>query len=420
MKFLSFVLVCITLASCSPKRNMRPELFNSIQPEDYISEELRQTSFSQGKNITIPAEKFDPNGYVAMHELFDTITAVKLETTATSLIGTIDKIIVRDSNMYILDKYKTRSIKRFSLQGRFLNAIGACGEGPDMQREPTDFCLTEDGILVLDQFQSKIFEYSPDGNLKKTMQLPFTCIQLYRFTPNNYVFLGVNADNYHLPEILNYSLWQTDSSFVINNRFVYREKDKYQDILERNSLSSYMETLYYKKTNGDTIFSISPTGDIHYDYIINIGKRTLPQELLEKGNERKLQEAAKGDRYAIVGNYKITQDYVYATCSLGRLNYHLFYNIPSGKVTMEPICVNNINLIFPFAPIVGATRQSLIGVIDASYIYDNFHAYPKEEWLKQKGYCKGEAVKIGNGIIDFCKDIKLEDNPIVIFYRLKK
>lgn len=399
---------------------MGPELFDNIQPEDYISESLRETPFSQGKNITIRVSKFDPNGFVAMHELFDTITAVKLETTAKSLIGAIDKIIVRDSNMYILDKYKTRSIKRFSLQGKFLNAIGVCGEGPDMQREPTDFCLTENGILVLDQFQGKIFEYTPNGNLKGTMQLPFTCLQLHRFTPNNYVFLGINADNYHLPEILNYSLWQTDSSFVINNRFAYREKDKYQDILERNSLASYMDTLYYKKASGDTLFSISSKGEVRYDYIIDLGDRTLPQELLEKRNERKFQKVAQEDRYAIVGNYKITQDYVYVTCSLERLNYHLFYHISSGKVTMAPICVNNINLIFPFAPIVGATKESLIGVIDASYIYDKFRAYPKEEWLKQNGYYKKGAVNIGKGIIKFCKDIKLDDNPIVVFYILKK
>lgn len=405
----------MTLVSCSPKQNMKLGLFDGISTEDYISKSLRKTDFFQGKSIVIPAKNFDSEGYIAMHELFDTVTAVKLETNAASLIGTIDKIIVRDSDMYILDKYKTRSIKRFSLQGKFLNAIGVCGEGPDMQREPTDFCLTENGVLVLDQFQGKVFEYTPDGILKQTMQLPFTCLQLHRFTPDNYMFLGINADNYHFPEILNYSLWQTDSSFVINNRLAYREKDKYQDILERNALASYMDILYYKKTGGDTLYSISPKGKIYYDYIIDLGDKAFPQKLLEKENERIYQEEMKNNRYAIVSDYKITENYIYVICTLNRLNYHLFYNISNQKVTMSPMYINNINLIFPFAPIMGATKQALIGAIDASYIYDKFHKHSKEEWQKQTGYYKGSAVKIGNNIIDFCKDIKLDDNPIVLF-----
>lgn len=80
---------------------------------------------------------------------------------------------------------------------------------------------------------------------------------MYTITPLFYKQLcifGINAFNYHFPEILNYSLWQTDSCFKVNNRLAYKEKEKYQNILERNSLASFSDTLYYKKTWSDTIF----------------------------------------------------------------------------------------------------------------------------------------------------------------------
>ena len=266
MKYLCFFLISMLLLSCS--RQKRAEtLFRGIQSDDYISESFHEVAVSAGKNITIHAGEFDSEGYCLMHELFDTVIAVRLETTEESLVGVVDKVIVVDSCMYVLDKFKTKSVKRFTLEGKYLNVIGQYGEGPEMQREVTDFCISENEVLILDQFQSKIFIYTLDGILKDIRQLPFSCIQLHRFSTNNYVFFGINAFNYHFPEILNYSLWQTDSCFKVNNRLAYKEKEKYQNILERNSLASFSDTLYYKKTWSDTIFSISPEGEMKYEYL---------------------------------------------------------------------------------------------------------------------------------------------------------
>ena len=69
-----------------------------------------------------------------MHELFDTVIAVRLETTEESLVGVVDKVIVVDSCMYVLDKFKTKSVKRFTLEGKYMNVFGLYGEGPEMQR----------------------------------------------------------------------------------------------------------------------------------------------------------------------------------------------------------------------------------------------------------------------------------------------
>ena len=175
------------LLSCS--RQKRAEtLFRGIQSDDYISESFHEVAVSTGKNITIHAGEFDSEGYCLMHELFDTVIAVRLETTEESLVGVVDKVIVVDSCMYVLDKFKTKSVKRFTLEGKYLNVIGQYGEGPEMQREVTDFCISENEVLILDQFQSKIFIYTLDGILKDIRQLPFSCIQLHRFSTNNYVF----------------------------------------------------------------------------------------------------------------------------------------------------------------------------------------------------------------------------------------
>lgn len=420
MKYLCFFLISMLLLSCS--RQKRAEtLFRGIQSDDYISESFHEVAVSAGKNITIHAGEFDSEGYCLMHELFDTVIAVRLETTEESLVGVVDKVIVVDSCMYVLDKFKTKSVKRFTLEGKYLNVIGQYGEGPEMQREVTDFCISENEVLILDQFQSKIFIYTLDGILKDIRQLPFSCIQLHRFSTNNYVFFGINAFNYHFPEILNYSLWQTDSCFKVNNRLAYKEKEKYQNILERNSLASFSDTLYYKKTWSDTIFSISPEGKMKYEYIIDLNGKAVPQELIRKGNENIWPREIEEGKYVIIDTYAITSDYIYASCVLKNLNYHLFYHIASKKTIMRPLLLNSINSIFPFTrPIVGATEQYLVGAIDAAFIYDSFHERTEQEWLEKKGYCKGKVTNIGGNLIPFCKDLKMDDNPIILLYYFKK
>lgn len=88
---------------------------------------------------------------------------------------------------------------------------------------------------------------------------------------------------------------------------------------------------------------------------------------------------------------------------------------------MRPLLMNSINSIFPFTrPIVGATEQYLVGAIDAAFIYDSFHERTEQEWLEKKGYCKGKVTNIGGNLIPFCKDLKMDDNPIILLYYFKK
>ena len=104
MKYLCFFLISMLLLSCS--RQKRAEtLFRGIQSDDYISESFHEVAVSAGKNITIHAGEFNSEGYCLMHELFDTVIAVRLETTEESLVGVVDKVIVVDSCMYVLDKF---------------------------------------------------------------------------------------------------------------------------------------------------------------------------------------------------------------------------------------------------------------------------------------------------------------------------
>ncbi len=414
MKRIFLLLTLIGgLVSCFQQRRQSAMLFRDINPKDFVADSLSVLGLKEGKAIKIQVPEFDENHYVMMRELFDTVYAVPLETTDSSLIGVIDKIVVYDNCIYVLDRYKTKSLKRFSLDGKYLNAVGRWGEGPDYYWEPTDFCISEGEIFLLDQFQGKIFRYSPDGLLNSSVRIPFFCTEFYRFGENSYVFHGVDADNYHFPEILDYSLWQTDSNFVVHTMSMYRKKDKYIPYLQKNTLACYNGSVYYRKSLGDTIYSLTPDGEVFCDYILDFQDKAMPQRLLEKENEREFdKEANERSNYAFMDGYAITPDYIYANCSLNKLVYHLFYNLSSCKVWLASVFPNDINYFFPFRIPVGAVDNTLIGYVQAYEIYEDFHKVSEKAWAEIPEKKRRE-------IFATCENLKMEDNPIVLFYVLK-
>ena len=104
-----------------------------------------------------------------------------------------------------------------------------------------------------------------------------------------------------------------------------------------------------------------------YEYIIDLNGKAVPQELIRKGNENIWPREIEEGKYVIIDTYAITSDY-----------------------------------------------------IDAAFIYDSFHERTEQEWLEKKGYCKGKVTNIGDNLIPFCKDLKMDDNPIILLYYFKK
>ncbi|MBI9063116.1 MAG: 6-bladed beta-propeller [Marinilabiliaceae bacterium] len=87
---------------------------------------------------------------------------ILLETNDNSVIGSIDKIICYNNNIYILDREITKSVFIFDHSGRFISKISKVGNGPGEYIMPDDFMIDEDTgeIWILDMDQNKIICYS--------------------------------------------------------------------------------------------------------------------------------------------------------------------------------------------------------------------------------------------------------------------
>lgn len=408
---LPSILILLLFYSCSPKNKKASPIFDDVDAT-YITEKSKTSASQKGMDIQIDLSDLKTESRLTFSEVFDSISFLKLEKKKESLLGEIDKIIIKNDTFFLLDRYKAKSLKLFDKSGKFLNNIGKIGPGPQEQQEITDFFVTDDKIIIYDQFKSRMFSYSHDGHFLNSKKTPFIFNSFYILSDNEYIIHCLDSDNYHIPDMLGYSIFKTDSNFVIHNKGAYRAKDVYVSILAKNNLFSTENNLYYHEPLNDTIFSINRKGNLFYDYIVNFGKYKLPKEYWLEENHREFSKAWRSKEYAIFfGEIVPTPNYLYFNFTMKESLYHAIWSHKTGAISVGKNTIDDMYYFFPLSDnILTCSGDVLIGSIETHYLVEKFQAFPKQEWL--------EATK-DSTFVNFLDDLDYEDNPVLVFYHLK-
>lgn len=114
---------------------------------------------------------------------------IPLETKAKCLVGSINKIIKRDSVFYILSN--ERKIETFNHEGKHLSTLEKIGRGPDEYTHIGDFDVySKNGqkeIWLCDMNCLKIYNVATMQHVKN-IYYPFV-INKFKKTPDNYILL---------------------------------------------------------------------------------------------------------------------------------------------------------------------------------------------------------------------------------------
>jgi hypothetical protein len=398
------------LISCyNTPQKMIAENFKGIDPREFESKIETRVLSENNRLKKIQINDFSKEQNLNLSTLFDSITYIKLSNEEDAIIGNINKLVIKDSCFYVLDRYKTRSLKKFSSDGRYLLTIGKQGAGPEEYIEPTDFIVDNGEIIVHDQFKSDLKYYDTNGNFKYKKNVPFIFLKFSRLSPNHYIFHGVNSDNDHLQSIVNYSVFESDSSFVLKSRSFYRPKDKYISHLSEYNFSPYKESVFYHPLYNDTIYSIRDSC-LQAEYVIDFQEKKLPERLTLQENSREYRNAYNTAQYAFFsGNYVLADDYLYFEYSIGPIHRGIYSN-KTGKAIIGNGFMNDVCGILPYQNILTSIEGNiLVGYMHSHQIGDHFKKADRPKWVERFGE---EATQIA-------ENIKSEDNPILIFYKIK-
>jgi hypothetical protein len=146
MKFNIIIIILLILTGCKQKNNSLA-LFSDVIPNQYeknvhdMDIASSQDRHSVDKNQLV--DKIKISSWV------DSISFVQLSSSDNALIGSINKLIRKSNDIYILDRYKTKSLKKFSINGEFITDIGRFGEAPGEYQEPQTLLLMTALLLFM-------------------------------------------------------------------------------------------------------------------------------------------------------------------------------------------------------------------------------------------------------------------------------
>lgn len=329
--------------------------------------------------------------------LFENVVYIPLETTINNLIINIDKAIVRDSLIYILDK-KQKELFVFNIQGKYIKKLdrqGAGGKGYYLN--VFDFQIENDLIYLLCTSNKSIMIYNLNFEYLDEIKLngSFTCFEFFE----NYIYL--------------YGDYTQES---LNNIFVLkRNNDLYAQY------SPFPKQQLGVGYNGYYLAQDSFDCYAYYPYQYNIYKLYPDREevILQLNFDKdkvypiELQTASSFDRdkyrmsispeewpIEIHGNLVCTSKYYIIPFVYKTLVHSIFYNRENGNVKTGIIFPSKK---YPFANqnILPYQTNFIIQTISTEAI-DALRTVGKQYLIPE--------------ILQNCS---LDDNPILAIYKLK-
>jgi hypothetical protein len=175
---------------------------------------------------------------------------IPLETSSESLVSKIDKVVLHEDKIYILDGFSDARIKVFDISGKFLRTIGKLGEGPGEFRNPVDFFLMEDFIYIYDN-PDNLLKYNFMGDFVESERTGISGFKIENLQDKGFAIINGGTSS---------NLLTTDARYGdIKSFFPYKSRFVDQLILYPLIKTENGDVLYRRFLN-DTIFRLEETG----------------------------------------------------------------------------------------------------------------------------------------------------------------
>lgn len=333
-----------------------------------------------GRSILVNTNKIDTTSFFLDDKLNKHIV---LETTPESTIGTIDKLIVRENKIYILDKEITKSLFVFSIEGKFLYKINRAGRGPGEYIFPDDFSIdhSKNELLIWDIDQKKILFYNKTQFIKeKSISHKFSFISHLRDH-----IVAVNNSCMEKENCFKVLLFDKELNIKEKLEPFERKDDRVNWDLQI-PLSEDNSGVYITEAFSNTIYKVD--NDLNYAPFVTIdfqGKGISYKEKEKKSRDEFLSSLHKTNKAFLVDNFLRSNSLEYFTFFY---NQNMVFNFSVGNKITSSYSLINENKIF-FLPVY----------IDENYLYAKTDAINFIELDKDYQNKLGDISEMNNPVI---------------------
>ena len=214
--------------------------------------------------IDIKLEEFKRNLDISS---FYNAQFIPLELTKNSIIGQIDKIIVHDSLIYVLDIQKAKKLFVFNMQGKFIRSISERGKGNGEYLILTDFDIAEDKIYISSRGDNKMLIFNLNGQ----------CIKDIKFSG----FIGIHFKVFERNKVVTISADGSNKSAIFYDKNGKRSKvisNPGIDFMQYSNPFAFTEfnsNLYTYFAMNDTIYQLVDE-NLLPKYFIDFGENSIP------------------------------------------------------------------------------------------------------------------------------------------------
>jgi hypothetical protein len=300
---------------------------------------------SEGQIITIDLDH--PVKAKNMQDVVHSMTIVKLEESDDNLIGVIDKLLITNTNIYILDGQRSKSLFIYGRDGKCKNVIHKVGNGPGEFISPNDFDIQKStgNLVILDGSQRKLLFYNKNGDFISELKFEAHINSFLTTNDNNLVLNKGNTRS----DSSDKQIRITDSKGNTQTELLpVPEYSKEITISPRNPLQKfYNDTILYMPSLSNKIYQIQGN-KISLRYQLEFGNYWPKKAYFEKEKNKhplKIAQDLVANDYAIFLNYLETKEVLHVNFSHKEKAISFYYNKETGSsLLFSPV---DENLSFP-------------------------------------------------------------------------
>ena len=339
--------------------------------------------------------------------LIEFVSFVKLETTDDNLIGEASNVIFIDDKIVVVDRMISNMISVYDSTGRFLNSIGKMGQGPADYTSLWHVSKFPDKslITVADMGTQRVKNYDLKGNVVDSYTPPFWAEGCYYIDKTDVVLFSdrgmkLSKNDETLPQIILSNL-SGDVSF--SGFPTERKKNFHFTTLDQ--IKRIGDKLLYCPSYSDTIFQIEKNGVYPY-YYLNI-KRDKKIEKEDKLNENVFREKLYSLSAYFRGEFLELDDYAMFNITENNDSWTRF--VTYSKTNKQSYYCNgtyyDTRLRFYTDRKFVYKENMIVACVNAETLL-----MFKDELYR---LCKKEDIDL------LLKDLTEDDNPVLMYYRVK-
>ncbi len=336
---------------------------------------------------------------IPLSKIAKSVEYVPLESTDSSLLATIYKIVKRERSFYFHAK---DAIFQFSINGEWLGKLEKTGKGPEEYSVIKDFDVSPSEQLIAILTWGKILIYKPNGELLKSIKHDARFInfvddqKLLTYQSN----MRGNGNYSHIMIDI-----YGDTIALFPNKFQFELKNKTLGLPPYEYLRYwYHNELYVSEIHDDTVFKVATDNTL------------LPYSIFYTGEKRLTAKA----RATGVDLFRHMEDYNYLTGIMESSRYVIYsdqlrnqiYDKKEEGAYSYARVLNDIDGGMDFQPELAFNKNYIISIIDAFKLKEHVRSKSFNEVKVKDLEGKQRLEQLVNGLSE-------EDNPVIMIVRLK-